>query len=168
MKILKYGLVILLFSANAAMAAPASDSSVKQLLNVTQARKLLDGMRGRVGALMDSSIKQALQGHKPNAKQKKAIKRMETRMVALMQKTLTWKKLEPVYIRLYKQSFTEKEVKEMLAFYRTPAGQAVIHKMPVLIQKTMHEVQAMTYSMMPQMQKIQKDFIDDMQAAEKK
>lgn len=168
MNILKYTLIIFLFSSTVAMAAPASESSIKQLLSVTQARQLLDRMRERVSAVMDNAVKQGLRGKQPNAKQQKAIKRMKTRMVALMQKSLSWDKLEPVYIRLYKESFTEKEVKGMLAFYRTPAGQAVIHKMPTLIQKTMREIQGMTMGMMPQMRQIQKDFIDDMRAAEKK
>lgn len=168
MNILKYSLIIFLFSSTVATAAPASESSIKQLLAVTQARRLLDGMRERVGAVMDNAVKQSLQGKKPNAKQEKAIKRMKTRMVALMQKNLSWKKLEPVYIRLYRESFTEKEIKGMLAFYKTPAGQAVIHKMPILLRKTIHEIQSMTYGMMPQMEQIQKDFISDMQAAEKK
>ncbi|MEJ2361652.1 MAG: DUF2059 domain-containing protein [Gammaproteobacteria bacterium] len=167
MNILKYSLLVFLFSSSVAMAAPASDSSVKQLLSVMHSRQLLDGMRSRVGGVMDNAAKQALGGKKPTAKQEKAIKRMKSRMVALMQKTLSWKKLEPVYIRLYKQSFTDQEVKGMLAFYKTPTGQAVIKKMPGLIQQTMREIQKMTYGMMPQMQKIQKDFLADMKKADK-
>jgi hypothetical protein len=80
---------------------------------------------------------------------------------------LTWKKLEPQYIRLYQESFTEEEVAGMLSFYRTPAGQAVIDKMPVLMQRTMVDVQKMIVGITPQMKKIQEDFVAEISAASK-
>ena len=70
-----------------------------------------------------------------------------------------------MYVRLYKETFSEEEVKGMLAFYRTPSGQAVIHKMPLLMQKVMLETNTMIRSMSPEMQKIQQDFASEMGAA---
>jgi hypothetical protein len=92
---------------------------------------------------------------------------MKNNMVALLQGDLAWEKLEPMYLRLYTESFTEEEVGGMLAFYKTPAGQAVINKMPVLMQKTMLEVQKMSSGLAPRMQEIQKDFAAEMKSAEK-
>jgi hypothetical protein len=149
----------------AAMAAPPSDGSLKQLLAVTQARKLLDGMRAQFDSLMNNAIQQELKGKTPTAKQQQAIANMRKRMVALMQGALAWEKIEPMYLRLYKESFTEEEVAGMLSFYKTPAGQAVINKMPVMMQKTMLELQKMMSGMAPQMQKIEQDFVAELKAA---
>jgi len=149
------------------MAEPASESSIKQLLAVTQAKKLLDGMQAQLDSLMDNVIQQALKGKSPTAKQQEAITHMKNNMVALLQGDLAWEKLEPMYLRLYTESFTEEEVGGMLAFYKTPAGQAVINKMPVLMQKTMLEVQKMSSGLAPRMQEIQKDFAAEMKSAEK-
>jgi len=149
------------------MAAPASESSIKQLLAVTQAQKLLDGMRVQFDSLMNNAVQQALKGKAPTPKQQQAIEDMKNRMVALMQGELAWEKLEPMYLRLYKESFTEEEVAGMLSFYKTPAGQAVIYKMPVLMQKTMLDIQKMISVVTPQMQKIQENFIAEMKAASK-
>ena len=92
---------------------------------------------------------------------------MQNRMVSLMQGELAWEKLKPMYVRLYKESFSEEELTGMLDFYKTPAGQAVIQKMPVLMQKTMLEVQKMLSEATPQMQKVEADFIAEMKAASK-
>jgi hypothetical protein len=164
---LRYTLFLILFLSTSAMATPASDTTIKQLLTVTRAQRLLDSMRGQVNSLMERAIQASLQGKQPSAKQKQAITRMKHRMIALLHKGLSWEKLEPVYIRLYKDTFSEEELSGMLAFYKTPAGQAVINKMPVLMRKSMLEMQRMTAGLTPEMQKIQHDFVADMAAAQK-
>lgn len=167
MNALRYALLVLLFSSTTAIAAPASESSIKQLLAVTQTRKLLDGMRSQFDLLMTNAAQQALNGRTPTPRQQQAMTNMKNRMVALMQGELAWEKLEPMYLRLYSESFTEEEVAGMLSFYQTPAGQAIIYKMPMLTQKTMLEIQKMSSGLAPQMQKIQQDFVVEMMAASK-
>lgn len=122
-------------------------------------------MRAQYSSVMDNSLQQALKGKTPTVKQQQAIVNMKNRMVAFMQGELAWEKLEPLYLRLYKESFTEQEVTGMLSFYKTPAGQAVINKMPLLMQRTMVEVQKMLSGAAPQMQKIQDDFIAELKDA---
>jgi uncharacterized protein len=167
MNVLRNALIALLFCSATAMAAPASDSSIKQLLNVTQAQKLVDGMRAQFDTLMNNVVQQALQGKTPTPKQQQAIANMKNRMVALIQGELAWEKIEPMYLRLYKESFSEEEVVGMLSFYKTPAGLAIINKMPMLMQKTMLEVQKMLSGATPQMQKIQEQFVAEIKAANK-
>ena len=167
MKVIRTILIVLLFGATTAVAVPASESSIKELLAVTQTQKLLDGMRAQFDGLMNNSIQQALNGKTPTDKQQQAINKMRKRMVAVMQGELEWSKMEPMYIRLYKESFTEEEVAGMLSFYKSPAGQAVIYKMPVLMQKTMLEVQKMVSGMTPKMQKIEEEFVAEMKSASK-
>lgn len=157
--------VLLLLCCAGALAAPASERSVRQLLEVMEAHKLVDGMATQLDTVMDHAIQRALRGSVPSDAQQAAIDRMKGRMVALEKGQLTWSKLEPMYLHLYQDAFSEEEVAGMLRFYRTPAGQAVIHKMPSLMQKTMLEVQRMVADMTPQMQQIMRDFMADMKAA---
>ncbi len=167
MRMLGIALWVILFAPATAMAAQASDGSIKQLLAVTKAEKLIDGMRTQLDSAMNNSIQQALNGQAPTAKQQQVISKMKNRMVSLLQGELSWEKLEPMSVRLYKESFTEEEVDGMLTFYKTPAGQAVIGKMPVLMQKTMFEMQKMTSDMVPKMQSIEQDFRAELAAASK-
>ena len=167
MKIIRNVLIVLLLSSTTVMAAPPTESSIKQLLAITQAQKLVDGMRAQFDSIMNNAVQQALKGKTPSASQQLAISKMKRRMITLMQGELEWKKLEPMYLSIYKESFTEEEVAGMITFYKTPAGQAVINKMPGLMQRTMLEVQKIMSGLMPQMQKIQQDFIDDVKVVSK-
>ena len=72
-----------------------------------------------------------------------------------------------MYVRIYTESFTEDEVSGMISFYRTPIGQAAIHKMPLLMQKTMMEVQKSMAGTAPQMQKAQEEFLAEIKEASK-
>ncbi|BBP02333.1 DUF2059 domain-containing protein [Sulfuriferula nivalis] len=168
MRIIKITIAtVLLLSATVATAAPADENSIKQLLAITQAQKLVAGMLNQVDAMMSMSIQQALKGKVPNPGEQQAINNMKDKMVVLIHGDLAWDKVEPMYIRLYKDTFTEEEVAGMLAFYKTPAGQAVIQKMPVLMQKSMFEVQNMLSQDRPKIQKIQQDFLVELKAANK-
>ncbi|MFJ3057833.1 DUF2059 domain-containing protein [Herbaspirillum sp. NPDC087042] len=167
MKLLKHILfaAALVSASGIASAAPASDASIRQLLEVTQARKVIDGVQLQYGNLVDAVVKQALRGNAPNAKQQQAADKLKVRLLSLVKDTVSWQKMEPSYLQFYSETFTEEEVTGMLAFYKTPAGQAVIHKMPVLMQKNTALIQQLTVSMQPQMEQIQRDFIADLKAA---
>ena len=166
MNILQKLTVVLGFCACAtAMAAPADDASVRELLEVMQSKKLLDGMRGQLEANMDAVTQKTLNGKVPSGKQQRALDTMKSKMMAEWQNELAWEKLEPVYVQMYRDTFTSDEINGLVAFYKTPAGQALINKMPVLMTNIMASLQTMLASMMPRMQAIQKEFAADLKAA---
>ena len=165
MNALRNVLICLLFTSTTAMAAPASDESIKELLAVTQAQKVLDSTRAQVDSLMNQAAQQALKGKAPTAKQQQAIAKMKSRLADLTQDEFAWNKVEPMYLRLYRESFTEEEVAGMLSFYKSAAGQAVVNKMPLLMQKIMVEIPRMLTAMAPRMKEIQKDFVAEMKDA---
>ncbi len=89
-------------------------------------------------------------------------------MMTAMKEVLDWNKLEPMYVRVYQKSFTQEEVDGLIAFYRTPAGQALINKMPVVMQNMMTEVQQMMHPMMQAMKRMQQEVVAEIQAVKKK
>ena len=56
----------------------------------------------------------------------------------------------------------------MLAFYKTPAGQAVLGKMPAVMQNTMDEMQQLMGPVMQKIQKMQEEVVAEMKGEEKK
>ncbi len=52
-------------------------------------------------------------------------------------KHMSWEALKDDVISMYTESFTEPELKEITAFYRTPTGKKLVEKMPVLTAKGM-------------------------------
>ena len=59
------------------------------------------------------------------------------RIMDLMAHELSWDKVKDDYITLYAETFTEEELKGMLAFYRSAAGRALVRKQPELMKRTM-------------------------------
>ncbi len=57
-------------------------------------------------------------------------------------------KMKAAMYQAYAETFTEDELKSIVDFYESPNGQAVLHKMPAVMQKAMPAITAM----IPQMQ----------------
>ena len=166
MKLCRLALVALVLAATPALAEAPRESTIRELLAVSKAQKLVDGMGAQIDQIMKVSMDQAMQGKVPTPKQQQAIDRMQMRMTALMKEQLNWSKFEPMYIRLYQQTFTEEELVAMLDFYKTPGGQALIDKMPAMMDNIMREMPAMMADMSPKLRQIQEDFAAEMKAAQ--
>jgi uncharacterized protein len=155
-------------SSGAGTGNPPSEASIKQLLELAQAHKLIDSVMAQMDELMKQSIQQATQGQEIPPKVQKDIDKRQAEVVGFMKELLDWNKLEPMYVRIYQKTFTQAEVDGMIAFYKTPAGQAVISKMPAAMQNTMNEMQQMMTPVMQKMQRMQQDVVAEMKAATQK
>ena len=142
--------------------APASDESIREMLAVTDAHKLIDTVRGQVDAMMKDSMQQALQGKALSADQQAILDRMQTKMSAVVDEMLDWKGLQAMYVRIYRASFTQDELDGILAFYKTPAGQAMINKMPVVMQNVMAEMKNLIGPMQQKLLQIQRETLQEM------
>ena len=149
-------------------SSPPSEASIKQLLEVAQARKLVDSVMAQMDNLMQQAVVQAVHGRPIPPKVQKEIDQSRAEMLAMMKEVLDWNKLEPMYTRVYQKTFTQQEVDGMLAFYKTPAGQAVLGKMPAVMQNTMDEMQQLMGPVMQKIQKMQEDVVAQMKGEEKK
>ena len=143
---------------------PPSDASVKQLLEAAQARKMADSVVTHMDGLLKQAVEQATAGRQLPANVRSDIDKKQAEMMAEFKQVLDWKKLEPVYLRVYQKSFTQEEVNGMIAFYKTPAGQAVVNKMPVVMQNTMHEMQEMVGPMMERVRRMQQEIAAEIKA----
>ena len=156
------------FWSTSSFSAPLTDASLKQLIAVTEMKNMVNGMLSQFEGAMDGFIKQSLQGKQPSQKEQKAINNMKTKMVALLKQEYTWDKIEPTITKIYSESFTEEEVKGMIDFYKTPSGQAVIKKMPIVMQKSMVSMQSQMSVLMPKIQAIQLEFLEELKGIDKK
>src|SRR5262249_25615685 len=95
----------------------------------------------------------------------KGLDDMRAVTVKNMKEALKWDDLKQMYFQIYSESFTQEEVDGMLAFYESPAGKAVIKKMPVVMQKSMTQVQQ---RILPLVQKSVEEAVAMQKAREKK
>ena len=152
---------------SAAPSAAPTEASIKQLLEVSQSRKLVESVMTQMDNLMLQSIAQATKGQPIPPKVQNDIDKRRNELLAMMRELLDWKKLEPMYVRIYQKTFTQPEVDGMIAFYKTPAGQAVMSKMPAAMQNTIDEMQQMMGPVMQKMQQMQQDVVAEMKAESK-
>ena len=86
---------------------------------------------------------------------------VQTRVLDLLKQEMSWEKMKPDYVKLYDELFTEEELDGIVAFYRSPAGQAMTKKMPQLVQRSMQMSQQKMTEIMPKIKQI----IEENQAA---
>ena len=155
-------------SASPSPSATPTEASIKQLLEVAQSHKLVDSVMLEMENLMQQTIAQVTKGQTIPAKVQKDIDKRRDELVVMMKGLLDWKKLEPIYVRIYQKTFTQQEVDGMIAFYKTPAGQAVIAKMPGAMQATIDEIQGLMGPAMQKLQQIQQDIAAELKSDSKK
>jgi uncharacterized protein len=137
-----------------AFAAPASNASVERLLVVTKTESVLEATEANVDRVMRQSMLQA-RGDKPmTPEDQRFIDSTVAKVTAVMHEELTWAKLRPQYVKLYVETFDQSEIDGLLAFYATPAGHAMIDKMPIVLQKSLAITQAQMQTLMPKMMAI--------------
>lgn len=142
--------------------SPATEASIRQLLEVTQARKQLDAKLVRANEGVQDIIARAMAGKEFSPGQEAIVDDMRKDLTGIINSTFSWEKLEPVYISAYQQSFTEPEVAGALAFYQTPAGRAMIEKQPLVMQHVMDVMQGRIIDMQHRMEQAGKDAIEKM------
>ncbi len=151
--------------AGGAFAAAPTPLSVDAMLTATRAEKVLDSMF----TIFDQSIRQgmaaSLQGQTPNAEQQRLLDALPGQLAQAFREEMTWARLRPIYVRVYQEIFTQDEVNAITAFYKTPAGAASIDKLPVVLQKSMTESQALMGPMIERFKTIQQKVAADVQAA---
>jgi len=86
----------------------------------------------------------------------------QRRLFALMTAHMSWQTMKPVYVAMYDETFTADELRPLVAFFKSPAGQAYVDKMPSLVSNTMKRMQQVVGEMMPDIQKLNTEFIQQM------
>jgi hypothetical protein len=135
-----------------AQAAPPSDASINQLLELSKAGKLMDSVWAQMDGLMKASLQQVTKDKPLSAEEQAIMDKQQARMIAIMKEELSWDKLKGSFVQIYRETFSQEEIDGIIAFYQSPAGQAFIDKQPALMKNTMALMQQ---RMGPMMQKIQ-------------
>src|SRR5271157_4241236 len=105
--------------------APPTDESIQQLLTLTTA------------------MRDAQQGQTLTPERQAILDRMQTKMTAVLNQSLNWDALQPIYVNTYKASLTQDELDGIISFYQSSAGQAYTKKMPLIMQNVMAEMQGL-------------------------
>lgn len=130
---------LLAFAAPAAAQpepSPGEMEAVRELLEVSRTREnfiraMELGMEQGGGAELTPRVREALR--------------------TFMDEHFRYEDLEPEFIQMYTELFTEAEIREMSAFYRTPLGQRMVEMLPELSARSQAIAQERLQAAMPQL-----------------
>ena len=147
------------------ISVPASEESIKRLLQITGIHELLDDNLRQVDERITAGLQRSMAGRKLTPEQEAIMVQTRDKISELVKESISWEVMEPVSIRMYREALTQDELDGMLAFYKTPAGKAVIKKMPRLARAVSNEMQRILQSMMPKLVAIAKESENEMRLA---
>ena len=148
--LLAAGLLITGFPASS--QEPAKEAKIERILALTNTDATLDQVFRQVKAM---AMSQMPAGSTPEARAK--VQQTQDKIMDMVKSRLNWEKLRPQYVKIYSETFTAGEIDGLLAFYESPAGRAMMEKMPVLIAKTIAVTQGQMAEIMPEIQRIAKE-----------
>jgi len=143
--ILAFSLPILAFGAD-----ETARPDVDELLTISRVQKMSDSVMDQVKGAMEGMAKQASASASATGKQKK----MQDDMFDFIKSEMSWDKMKVQYAKMYAEVFTPQEIKDLIAFYKTPTGQMFLDKQPLLVQKSMAMGQTMMMGLMPKIQEM--------------
>ncbi|WP_426803009.1 DUF2059 domain-containing protein [Xanthomonas campestris] len=147
-------LLVLALAAPVAWAQAPSDADVNRLLAASRAQTMLDTMLPQIEAMQQQQFAQLTAQRQLDADQQAQLQRIQDRTRQTVRKALSWSELRPMYVDLYKRSFSREDVIAMAEFYESSAGQSLLDKTPALTQNLMGAIQQ---KMLPLFTDLQKD-----------
>jgi hypothetical protein len=143
MKTLILAAALLLCAAAPAAAqeapSPGEMQAVREFLEVTRVR---DNFARTVELMLESSMITGDEDLPPG---------FADLMREFMGEHFTYEVLEPGFVRVYTELFTEEEIRALTAFYRTPAGQRFVELTPELTARTQEVTNEIMQEAMPEL-----------------
>ena len=163
MKRIFFAIVVILLAVPT--FAHADDTSkrakIQQLLTVLHLdRNLQVAVDGLLRQVNDMSRKQLPATELTDVQQKK-LADLQQQIFQIVNSELNWAQFEPEYVKMYSDAYSEEEIDGILAFYKTPAGMAMLVKAPEITSKTVQLSQEKVRAIQPQLTKLMGDFQKD-------
>ena len=149
--------VLLVMTSINVYSADAKIEKAKELMKTMQITKNIDASFKQIIKFSEQMV-DAQKLTPEQAKQAKTLAKKSMEISFSRMKNIDW---EAMFSEIYASVFTEKELQELIAFYKSPIGQKVLEKQPVLMQATMKKMQVEMAKIMPDIQKDIKQAIDE-------
>ena len=120
------------------------------------------------GQIVDIALKQVkdaaeqqLHGANPTPDQQKKLDDFEKKADNIVTDQISWSKVEPDFLKIYSDTYSESEVEGILAFYKSPSGQAMLTKMPELTSKSISLSRDRLQTIQPQLRQLLQELAKD-------
>src|SRR5438105_3739431 len=126
----------LFWAASAAYADEAGRmAKAEEFLRLAKMDDMLRQTLKMVSEQTKSGVMQQMMGVKLPPEKEKEVSAFQDRIAKVIADVFAWEKLKPAYVKLYAEEFSEEELDGIVAFYKSPTGQAMVAKTPSLMTK---------------------------------
>jgi len=144
------GIAILTIPVSARADEASKAAKIEEMLQLTHVDRMTAQMLDQVKSMVAAQVSKM----DVPEEARKASAEMQQKMMDLVADRLSWAKAKPAYARIYSETFSEGEIDGILTFYKSPAGQAMLEKMPQLMQKSMAVGQQLMGDIAPDIERI--------------
>ncbi|HLL46097.1 MAG TPA: DUF2059 domain-containing protein [Longimicrobiaceae bacterium] len=118
---------------------PGQLRAAERLVTVMQ----LESNWGPVAEQMRRYMRQAVPdtGRLSTAAAREYQEKMDRQLQEMFTVTMSWKRVQPEYVKLYASLYTDEELRQLTAFYESPLGQKTIRIQPEVAARTFAMVQ---------------------------
>lgn len=150
---------LLLISTSIHAAENTKHEKLMELMNVMDMDSMVDTMYSQMDVMMQSMS--AEMGVKPS--EQVIFDEYYRKMTLVLREEISWAKMLPTTIDIYDRNFSEAEISDMLAFYKTTTGKTILAKMPLVMQESMEMGQSLARNAIPRVQEIAKQLAEDLE-----
>lgn len=135
---------------------PTRQALAEQLITVLKVKENVERSLSMMHQMVVSQLEKLAPQGASGAEQTE-IKTRLAKVIEIVGQELNWEKMKNEQVALYADTFSAQELKDLIAFYKTPAGQVFIEKQPELIKRSMEITQKMLNNLIPKIQAMAED-----------
>lgn len=143
------GAALLLGSSLALADAASHAQEAERFLKLTRA----DQMSAQVYVQVQQAFEQRY-AEQPVPGKQALLERYQLKAKTALDRSLAWDKLKPSMISLYTGAFSEQELKELIAFYRSPLGTKLLDNLPLITMESARLTQTKVQEVAPEVNKL--------------
>jgi uncharacterized protein len=134
-------------------------AKAEEYFKLAKMDELMTQVMNQVIAQSKSGMMQQMMGAKLSPEEQQRVDELTDKAAKIVSGAMSWDKLEPEFAKLYAEAYTEQQLDDIIAFYKSPTGQAMVEKNPILIKKANAITQQQMAEVTPQLQKLMQDFM---------
>jgi hypothetical protein len=133
-------------------------AKVHEFFRLAKLDQLSTQAMDQVMTQMNSGVMQKMAGTKLTDDDQKRLDEFSGKVRQLVNRSLGWQALEPQYAKLYADAYTEQQLDDLIAFYKSPTGQVMVEKTPLLMKQSSAIAQQKMTTLIPEFQNLLKEY----------
>jgi uncharacterized protein len=150
-------LALLCVSFSARADEASRRAKAKEMLSLLHMDQMMAQMMDGMTQQMSAMTKQ-MGGGSVRPEDQAKLDEFQKKVLQLIEAQVSWKSLEPEYVDLYAKEFTDEQLDAIVTFYKSPAGVAMVEKLPTLTNEGMQIAQSRIMAIQPQLKQMIEDF----------